>query len=54
MTGIWQAECRSRIPLSRPEATALDLRYAATMSPATDLGILARTIVAVISARGSY
>jgi lipopolysaccharide/colanic/teichoic acid biosynthesis glycosyltransferase len=54
ITCIWQVECRSSIPLCEPAATALDLRYIDTLSPSTDLRIIARTAVAVFSTRGSY
>lgn len=54
ITCIWQTECRSTVPLDRPEATELDLEYIRRASPMTDGALLARTLGAVISARGAY
>jgi lipopolysaccharide/colanic/teichoic acid biosynthesis glycosyltransferase len=54
ITCIWQTECRSRIPLALPEATEYDISYINTLSAATDLRIIARTALAVLSTRGSY
>ncbi|TAM73595.1 sugar transferase [bacterium] len=54
ITCIWQTRCRSTIPLDRPEATELDLEYIRRASPLTDGALLARTLGAVISARGAF
>jgi len=54
ITCIWQTEYRSTVPLDRPEATQLDLEYIRRASPMTDGALLARTLGAVISARGAY
>ncbi len=54
ITGLWQVECRSVVPLHRPEATALDLKYIASASPLTDGAILMKTVRAVLSPHGAY
>ncbi|HMD03341.1 MAG TPA: sugar transferase [Candidatus Baltobacteraceae bacterium] len=54
ITCIWQATCRSRIPLDRPEATALDIDYIRTASPALDWSLLVRTFLVVVLRRGAY
>jgi lipopolysaccharide/colanic/teichoic acid biosynthesis glycosyltransferase len=54
ITGLWQVECRSRIPLDRPEATLLDLHYIRHLSVWTDLAILTRTVRVVLHAEGAY
>lgn len=54
ITGLWQVECRSSIPLHRPEATALDIKYIAGASPLADSAILLRTVKAVLSPHGAY
>lgn len=52
MTGLWQVSGRS--DLTWDERMALDLRYVETWSLASDVAILARTILAVVSGRGAY
>lgn len=54
ITGLWQVECRSVVPLYRPEATALDLRYINSASPLTDGAILVKTVRAIFSSHGAY
>jgi lipopolysaccharide/colanic/teichoic acid biosynthesis glycosyltransferase len=54
ITGLWQVECRSLVPLHRPEATALDLRYISSASPLTDGAILVKTVRAILSSHGAY
>jgi lipopolysaccharide/colanic/teichoic acid biosynthesis glycosyltransferase len=54
LTGLWQVEHRSHIPLARPEATLLDIEYVKTASPATDSILLAKTVKAVLSAHGAF
>jgi lipopolysaccharide/colanic/teichoic acid biosynthesis glycosyltransferase len=45
ITGLWQTTCRSTVPLEHPEATKIDL--------GTDAIIIARTVVALVSASGA-
>ncbi len=54
VTCIWQATCRSTVPLDRPEATALDVDYIARASPALDGQVLLKTAVSVVLQRGAY
>jgi lipopolysaccharide/colanic/teichoic acid biosynthesis glycosyltransferase len=54
ITGLWQVECRSVVPLHRPEATALDLKYIRSASPLTDGAILFKTVRAILSSHGAY
>jgi lipopolysaccharide/colanic/teichoic acid biosynthesis glycosyltransferase len=54
ITCIWQATCRSTIPLERPEATALDLDYIRRASPLLDGSLLFRTVYSVVFQRGAY
>jgi lipopolysaccharide/colanic/teichoic acid biosynthesis glycosyltransferase len=54
ITGLWQVECRSVLPLHRPEATALDLKYISSASPLTDGAILVKTVRAIFSSHGAY
>ncbi len=54
ITGLWQATCRSKIPLHKPEATMIDLAYIATASHATDGKIILKTVHALVVARGAY
>jgi lipopolysaccharide/colanic/teichoic acid biosynthesis glycosyltransferase len=53
ITCIWQATCRSRIPLNHPEATALDIDYIRRASPALDGSLLVRTFLSVVLQRGA-
>jgi lipopolysaccharide/colanic/teichoic acid biosynthesis glycosyltransferase len=53
ITGLWQTECRSRIPLARPEATILDLEYISRASARVDGMLLVRTVKAVFTADGA-
>jgi lipopolysaccharide/colanic/teichoic acid biosynthesis glycosyltransferase len=53
ITGLWQTTCRSTVPLEHPEATKLDLDYIRRASLGTDAYIIARTVVALVSARGA-
>jgi exopolysaccharide biosynthesis polyprenyl glycosylphosphotransferase len=52
MTGLWQVSGRS--DLSWEDSVRLDLYYVDNWSIVQDLGILARTILAVVSSRGAY
>ena len=52
MTGLWQISGRS--DLSWEEAVRLDLRYVDNWSLGLDVGILARTLGAVVRHRGAY
>jgi lipopolysaccharide/colanic/teichoic acid biosynthesis glycosyltransferase len=54
ITCIWQATCRSRIPLNDPQATALDIDYIRRASPALDGALLVRTFLSVVLQRGAY
>jgi len=54
ITCIWQATCRSRIPLNHPDATALDIDYIKRASPALDGALLVRTFLSVVLQRGAY
>jgi lipopolysaccharide/colanic/teichoic acid biosynthesis glycosyltransferase len=54
LTCIWQTTSRSRIPLHRPEATALDLDYIRNASPKLDGALIAQTIVSVLRFKGAY
>ncbi len=51
LTGLWQVSGRSEVKF--PARAEMDADYHARCSPWTDLAILARTPVAVISRRGS-
>ena len=52
LTGLWQVSGRSN--LSWDETIALDLRYVDNWSPTVDLGILGRTLRAVVEGNGAY
>ena len=52
ITCLWQISGRSELPF--PEQVRLDLEYIHTRSLAGDVSILARTIPAVVSAKGAY
>jgi len=52
LTGLWQVSGRN--DLSYSERVDLDLYYIRNWSPWLDLYILARTVTAVLSARGAY
>lgn len=52
MTGLWQVSGRN--DLSAEDAVRLDLYYVDNWSMAQDFSILARTVGAVVSARGAY
>ncbi|HEX6916503.1 MAG TPA: sugar transferase, partial [Phycicoccus sp.] len=52
MTGLWQVSGRS--DLSWDDAVRLDLYYVDNWSLVQDLAILAKTMSAVVSARGAY
>jgi len=52
LTCIWQISGRSEIPF--PEQIRLDLLYIRSRSLRTDLGIVLRTIPAVLTGRGAY
>jgi len=48
LTCVWQTECRSTVPLERPEATFLDITYIRSKSPALDARLILRTMRAVL------
>src|SRR5206468_1305305 len=52
LTGFWQVSGRN--DLSYQERVQCDLYYIRNWSPWLDLYILARTVAAVLSARGAY
>lgn len=52
ITGIWQVSGRADIPFQ--QMVEMDVDYLNTRSLLTDISILARTPLAVISARGAY
>ncbi|MBO6798553.1 WecB/TagA/CpsF family glycosyltransferase [Maricaulis sp.] len=52
ITGIWQVSGRADIPFQK--MVEMDVRYLKTRTLITDLVILARTPLAVVSARGAY
>jgi len=52
ITGLWQVSGRSRVTFD--EMVRLDLRYAKTCSPWTDLKILLRTPLAIVSGAGAH
>ncbi|MEU2222970.1 exopolysaccharide biosynthesis polyprenyl glycosylphosphotransferase [Streptomyces sp. NPDC018347] len=52
LTGLWQVSGRS--DLSWHETVSLDLRYVDNWSCAWDMGVLARTVRAVLDGRGAY
>ncbi|MFC7220036.1 sugar transferase [Streptomyces polyrhachis] len=52
MTGLWQVSGRS--DLSWDETVALDLRYVDNWSIGYDMGVMARTVRAVVDGRGAY
>ena len=52
ITGLWQISGRSET--SYDTRVALDTQYATNLSVWTDLGILLRTPVVVLSRRGAY
>jgi lipopolysaccharide/colanic/teichoic acid biosynthesis glycosyltransferase len=54
LTCIWQATCRSRIPLHHPEATALDIDYIRRASPMLDGALLVKTFLSIVLQRGAY
>jgi lipopolysaccharide/colanic/teichoic acid biosynthesis glycosyltransferase len=54
ITCIWQTECRSTVPLDRPEATALDLDYIRRSSLSLDAALIVRTVASVVFPKGAY
>ncbi|MFJ4366619.1 sugar transferase [Streptomyces chartreusis] len=52
LTGLWQVSGRS--DLSWDETVTLDLHYVDNWSPTVDLGILSRTLRAVVEGNGAY
>jgi lipopolysaccharide/colanic/teichoic acid biosynthesis glycosyltransferase len=52
MTGLWQVSGRSRLTFD--EMVRLDLFYIENWAVSLDIGLMLRTIPAVIFARGSY
>jgi len=54
ITCIWQTELRKTVPLHRPEATALDLKYIRTASPQLDGALLFRTVSSVLFQKGAH
>jgi lipopolysaccharide/colanic/teichoic acid biosynthesis glycosyltransferase len=53
ITCIWQATCRSRIPLDDPQATVMDIDYIRRASPGLDGALLVRTLLSVVLQRGA-
>jgi len=54
ITGLWQVHLRKTVQLNEPAATALDLEYASKASTVTDLKILVKTFLAILSPTGVY
>ncbi|MGP6156072.1 MAG: sugar transferase [Vulcanimicrobiaceae bacterium] len=54
ITCIWQTECRSTVPLDRPEATALDLDYIRRSSLSLDAALIVRTVASVVFPKGAF
>jgi lipopolysaccharide/colanic/teichoic acid biosynthesis glycosyltransferase len=52
LTGLWQVSGRSDLDWS--ESVRLDLYYVENWSLAFDMGILGRTVGAVLRGRGAY
>jgi lipopolysaccharide/colanic/teichoic acid biosynthesis glycosyltransferase len=52
LTGLWQISGRS--DLSWEESVRLDLRYVESWSLTLDMIVLAKTVGAVVRARGAY
>jgi lipopolysaccharide/colanic/teichoic acid biosynthesis glycosyltransferase len=52
MTGLWQVSGRSRLTFD--EMIRLDLFYIENWSVGFDLGLMLRTVPAVLFARGAY
>jgi lipopolysaccharide/colanic/teichoic acid biosynthesis glycosyltransferase len=52
LTCLWQI--RGRSELSFEKQIDLDLEYIDTVGPATEIGIVFKTIPAVLSGRGAY
>ncbi len=46
LTGLWQVSGRNRLTMT--EGLRLDVEYAARQTPALDVGIIARTVPAVL------
>ena len=51
-TCIWQVSGRSDIPFDKQ--VKMDLDYIYSLSLKTDLGLLAKTVPAIVSGRGAY
>lgn len=54
ITGLWQATCRSSIPLHKPEATLIDLKHVSNSSHRVDARIIIQTITTLVKPRGAY
>jgi undecaprenyl phosphate N,N'-diacetylbacillosamine 1-phosphate transferase len=54
LTGLWQINHRSTIPLDKFEATAVDLDYIVRSSPMYDLSLIYRTFSALVRSKGAY
>jgi undecaprenyl phosphate N,N'-diacetylbacillosamine 1-phosphate transferase len=54
VTGLWQATCRSTVPLHLPQATILDLEYIKQASHFTDAVVIAATIRSLFSSHGAF
>jgi len=52
ITGVWQVSGRSEVPFE--EAVRLDLFYIENWSPAYDIFLLAKTVLAVLGRKGAY
>ena len=52
LTCVWQVSGRADIPFERQ--VELDVTYLRNRSLLTDIGLILRTIPAVLSARGAY
>ncbi len=54
LTGLWQINHRSTIPLDKFEATAVDLDYIVRSSPMYDLTLIYQTFSALVRSKGAY
>ena len=54
LTGLWQVNYRSTVPLYRPEATAVDMDYIAARSHVVDFRLMVHTFYAIVKPKGAY